>query len=54
MFIQSADVIAYTLKEKEFPQASRQKHQAHKIFKKKLMGVCFKSRIADDDGIIRA
>lgn len=34
IFVQSADVIAYTLKEKEFPQASRQKHQAHKIFQR--------------------
>ena len=53
MFIQSTDVIAYTLKEKEFPQASRRKHQAHKIFDRKLRDICFKSKIADDDGIIR-
>ncbi len=53
MFIQSADVVAYTLKEKEFPQASRRKHQAHKIFERKLGNICFKSKIADDDGIIR-
>lgn len=53
MFIQSADLVAYTLKEKEFPQASRQKHQAHKIFTRKLTGISFKSRIADADGIIR-
>ena len=53
MFIQSADVVAYTLKEKEFPQASRQKHQAHKIFDRKLSGICYKSKIADEDGIIR-
>jgi hypothetical protein len=53
MFIQSADVSAYTLKEKEFPQASRQKHQAHKIFQRKLNNICFKSKIADSDGIIR-
>jgi hypothetical protein len=53
MFIQSADVVAYTLKEKEFPQASRQKHQAHKIFTRKLTSILFKSRVADEDGIIR-
>ena len=53
MFIQSADVIAYTLKEKEFPQASRQKHQAHKIFARKLDAICYRSKIADADGIIR-
>jgi hypothetical protein len=53
MFIQSTDVIAYSYKEKGFPQASRQKHQAHKIFDRKLSGICFKSKVADDDGIIR-
>ncbi len=53
MFIQSADVAAYTLKEKEFPQAFRQKHQAHKIFARKLSTICFQSKIADEDGIIR-
>jgi hypothetical protein len=53
MFIQSADLAAYTLKEKEFPQASRQKYQAHKIFTRKLTEISFKSRIADADGIIR-
>jgi hypothetical protein len=53
MFIQSADVVAYTLKEKEFPQASRRKHQAHKIFDRKLSAISFKSRIGDGDGIIR-
>lgn len=53
MFIQSADVVAYTLKEKEFPQASRRKHQAHKIFDRKLSNICYRSKIADEDGIIR-
>lgn len=53
IFIQSADVVAYTLKENEFPQASRQKFQAHKIFKRKLAPICFKSKITDEDGIIR-
>ena len=53
IFVQSADVIAYTVKESEFPQASRQKFQAHKIFTRKLKSICFKSQIADEDGIIR-
>lgn len=53
MFIQSADVVAYTLKEKEFPQISRKKYNADRIFQKKLSPVCFKSKIADEDGIIR-
>lgn len=53
MFIQSADLAAYTLKEKEFPQASRRKHQAHKIFTRKLTQISFNSQIADADGIIR-
>jgi len=53
MFIQSADVAAYALKEKEFPQAARKKRQADRIFQRKLYPVCFKSRISDDDGIIR-
>jgi hypothetical protein len=53
MFIQSTDVIAYSYKEKEFPQASRQKHQAHKIFERKLSEICFRSNISGEDGIIR-
>jgi hypothetical protein len=53
MFIQSADVAAYTLKEKEFPQAARKKHQADRIFQRKLFPICFKSRISDENGIIR-
>ncbi len=53
MFIQSADVIVYTLKEKLFPQASRQKLQAHKIFDRKLLKSLYKSAIAGEDGIIR-
>lgn len=54
MFIQSADVIAYTLKEMDFPQASRKKHQADMIFKRRLLNALFKSKIADADGVIRA
>lgn len=53
MFIQSADLVAYTLKEKEFPQTSRKKFNADRIFQKKLNPVCFKSKVADQDGIIR-
>lgn len=53
MFIQSADLVAYTLKEKEFPQASRKKYNADRIFQKKLSPVCFISKVADEDGIIR-
>ena len=36
IFIQSADVAAYTLKEKEFPLTSRKKFNADRIFQKKL------------------
>jgi hypothetical protein len=53
LFIQAADVIAYTLKEKEFPQASRRKFQAHKIFERKLLKLCYASTVAEPDGIIR-
>jgi len=54
MFIQSSDVIAYTLKEKDFPQTSRKKFQADRIFSRKLNSICYKSQLSDDDGIIRA
>lgn len=53
MFIQSADAIAYTIKEKEFPQAARKKFNADLIFKRKLLNNCYKSHVSDDDGIIR-
>jgi len=53
IFVQSADVIVYTLREKEFPQGSRKKLQAHKIFDRKLSNIIYKSNIADEDGIIR-
>uniref|UniRef100_UPI00406C58B3 DUF3800 domain-containing protein n=1 Tax=Mucilaginibacter sp. CSA2-8R TaxID=3141542 RepID=UPI00406C58B3 len=53
LFIQAADVIAYTLKEKEFPQASRRKFQAHKIFERKLLPLCYPSSVSNQDGIIR-
>jgi hypothetical protein len=54
IFIQSADVIAYSLKEKEFPVTAKKKFNADKIFSKKLLNRCFKSTIGDDNGIIRA
>ena len=53
MFIQSSDVIAYTLKENDFPQTSRKKFQADRIFLRKLHAICFKSKFADDDAVIR-
>ncbi|MDB5209811.1 MAG: hypothetical protein JWQ30_638, partial [Sediminibacterium sp.] len=53
VFIQAADVVAYALKEKEFPQASRKKYYADRIFQKKLQQVCFQSKNADADGTIR-
>jgi hypothetical protein len=53
IFIQSADVIVYTLKEKEFPQASRKKFNADKTFNRRLSNKTFKSQIAGSDGIIR-
>ena len=53
IFIQAADVIAYTLKEKEFPQTSRKKFNADKIFDKKLSGRLFKPAKGGVDGIIR-
>jgi hypothetical protein len=53
MFIQSADTVAYTIKEKEFPQAARKKFSADLIFKRKLLDNCYKSHISADDGIIR-
>jgi hypothetical protein len=51
IFIQAADVIAYTLKEKEFPQTSRKKYNADRIFTNKLKKVCYSSSIVNE-GII--
>ena len=51
IFIQAADVIAYTLKEKEFPQTSRKKYNADRIFTNKLKKVCYCSSIVNE-GII--
>lgn len=52
MFIQAADVVAFTLKEKNFPQASRKKFHADKIFMKKMTSICFLSRLAGEEGVI--
>jgi hypothetical protein len=51
IFIQAADVIAYTLKEKEFPQTSRKKYNADRIFTNKLKRICFSSSFINE-GII--
>jgi hypothetical protein len=53
-FIQAADVVAYTLKEHEFPITSRKKFNADRIFKNMLLPNCIKSTLADESGIIRA
>lgn len=53
IFIQSSDVVAYTLKEMEFPQGARKKFHADKIFLKNLKDKCFKSKNSDEFGIIR-
>jgi hypothetical protein len=54
IFIQSADVIAYSLKEREFPSTARKKFNADRVFTSKLLNRCFISAIGDEDGIIRA
>lgn len=51
IFIQAADVIAYALKEKEFPQTSRKKYNADRIFTNKLKRVCYCSNLVNE-GII--
>jgi len=53
MFIQSADVVVYCLKEREFPKGSREKHDADKIFGKRLSKRLFKSKYGDEEGIVR-
>lgn len=52
IFIQAADVIAYTLKEKEFPQTSRKKYNADRIFTNKLKRVCYCSNFVNEGIII--
>jgi hypothetical protein len=54
IFIQSADVIAYSLKEKEFPVTAKKKYNADRIFARQLLGRCFRSSLGDENGIIRA
>jgi hypothetical protein len=51
IFIQAADLIAYTLKEKEFPQTSRKKYNADRIFVNKLKRICYCSSLVNE-GII--
>jgi len=53
IFIQSADAVAYTIKEKEFPKPARKKFDADLIFKRKLLKNCYVSHVSDADGIIR-
>jgi Protein of unknown function (DUF3800) len=52
-FIQATDMIAYTLKEQEFPLSSRKKHNADRIFKNLLSASCFKSSNSGEDKIVR-
>jgi len=54
LFVQSADVVAYTLKEQEFPSGSRKKFNADRIFEKQLRKACFASKRTDEKGIIRS
>jgi hypothetical protein len=51
--IQAADMIAYTLKEQEFPITARKKFNADRIFRNMLSKSCFRSVHAEEDGIIR-
>lgn len=53
LFIQAADMIAYTLKEQEFPLTARKKFNADRIFKNLLIASCYSSSNADEDNIIR-
>ena len=53
-FIQAADVVAYSLKEQEFPLAARKKFNADRIFRNTLGDNCIRSTLAEKDGIIRA
>lgn len=53
MFIQAADVCTYTLKECLFPQSSRKKFNADKIYNRRLLPIVYVSSYAQhDDGII--
>lgn len=53
MFVQAADLAAYTFKEQEFPRTSRKKFNADRIFKRKLASNCYVSPVSDENGIIR-
>jgi hypothetical protein len=52
-FIQATDMIAYTLKEQEFPIAARKKHNADRIFENVLAKSCYKSSNTGDDRLVR-
>jgi len=53
MFIQAADAVAFTLKEKEFPISARKKFNADRIFANLLQERCLASSLAGEDGLIR-
>ena len=53
-FVQAADVVAYALKEQEFPITSRKKFNADRIFKNLLLNNCVSSTFAGEDKVIRA
>ena len=52
-FVQAADVVAYALKEQEFPITSRKKFNADRIFKNLLLNNCVSSTFAGEDKVIR-
>ena len=52
-FIQAVDMIAYTLKEQEFPISARKKYNADRIFKNMLVDSCYHSSNSSPDKIIR-
>lgn len=53
LFIQAADMVAYSLKEQEFPVTARKKFNADRIFRNFLMGNCIRSTFGGEDGVIR-
>lgn len=52
MFIQAADVVAYSLKEFAFPKGARKKFNADRIFTRSLKDRCFKSALSNEMGIV--
>lgn len=52
MFIQAADVVAYSLKEFAFPKGARKKFNADNIFSTMLSGRCLKTSAGNEMGII--